>query len=145
MDIGLHCPLDKCQKLDFLPIKCHYCGQSFCEDHYLPEQHDCPKLSEIPINSTEKPASVSESYEKCHLISCSSPKGAKVKCSKCEKFFCLGCRHPDQHACPVEKAERQTQIDKQKQKILADEKEKADKMKKLEDLGIVGSSNSNSS
>lgn len=28
-----------------LPFRCNYCGNRFCSDHYLPENHNCPKLS----------------------------------------------------------------------------------------------------
>ena len=28
-----------------MPFKCSYCGQYFCDDHRLPEQHLCPSLS----------------------------------------------------------------------------------------------------
>ena len=27
-----------------MPFKCSYCGQIFCEDHRLPENHMCPNL-----------------------------------------------------------------------------------------------------
>jgi len=35
-----------CEKeLDsLLPFKCRYCGELFCNDHYLPENHRCSKL-----------------------------------------------------------------------------------------------------
>ena len=33
-----------CKKDVTLPFKCSYCGQYFCDDHRLPEQHLCPGL-----------------------------------------------------------------------------------------------------
>ena len=33
-----------CKEEVFLPYKCSYCGQYFCDDHRLPEQHQCPGL-----------------------------------------------------------------------------------------------------
>jgi len=27
-----------------LPFKCRHCGELFCKDHYLPENHHCPNL-----------------------------------------------------------------------------------------------------
>ncbi len=34
---------DYCQKATYLPFYCKYCGGTFCEEHRLPEQHECPK------------------------------------------------------------------------------------------------------
>jgi len=33
----------KCGKEIFLPFKCQYCGDYFCSEHRLPENHDCPE------------------------------------------------------------------------------------------------------
>lgn len=30
------------KKIEFLPFKCKFCGNSFCGDHRLPESHECP-------------------------------------------------------------------------------------------------------
>ena len=30
-----------CGKEIYLPFQCNYCGRYFCEDHRLPENHDC--------------------------------------------------------------------------------------------------------
>ena len=37
---------DECGEYENLPYQCHRCGQSFCADHRLPENHSCPGLSE---------------------------------------------------------------------------------------------------
>lgn len=37
---------DKCGKYENLPYQCRRCGQSFCAEHRLPENHNCPGLSE---------------------------------------------------------------------------------------------------
>jgi hypothetical protein len=34
-----------CGREEFLPYKCSYCGGTFCTEHRLPENHDCPALS----------------------------------------------------------------------------------------------------
>lgn len=34
-----------CKEETDLPFQCNYCGQYFCDDHRLPEQHMCPGLS----------------------------------------------------------------------------------------------------
>ena len=33
-----------CGQSDDLHYRCNYCNQTFCADHRLPEQHDCPGL-----------------------------------------------------------------------------------------------------
>jgi len=43
----------KCQKEAFLPFKCPYCGDYFCSEHRLPENHDCP-LIERALAPTEE-------------------------------------------------------------------------------------------
>lgn len=56
MDIGEHC--DICGQLDFLPLKCRKCDQTFCGSHRM---HDCksdepaptPVEKKIPIRKPE--------------------------------------------------------------------------------------------
>ncbi len=35
-----------CGKPTYLPFRCPYCGGIFCEEHRLPEAHNCPSLRE---------------------------------------------------------------------------------------------------
>ncbi|MDZ5811002.1 rhomboid family intramembrane serine protease [Halorubrum sp. AD140] len=37
---------DVCGEYENLPYQCKRCGRTFCADHRLPENHDCPGLSE---------------------------------------------------------------------------------------------------
>ena len=41
--LGKNCMKEDCNDLDFLPIKCHFCGDFFCAKHFLPEDHQCKK------------------------------------------------------------------------------------------------------
>ncbi|MEM2911861.1 MAG: AN1-type zinc finger domain-containing protein [Candidatus Bathyarchaeia archaeon] len=34
----------KCGKEVFLPFRCPYCGDYFCSEHRLPENHECPRV-----------------------------------------------------------------------------------------------------
>jgi Zn-dependent protease len=34
----------KCGKETFLPFRCPYCGDQFCTEHRLPENHNCPRM-----------------------------------------------------------------------------------------------------
>lgn len=42
-ELGRHCALTDCKRLDFLPVKCNGCDLIFCLDHYQYEHHACPK------------------------------------------------------------------------------------------------------
>lgn len=52
-DLGKHCTVSSCNKLDFLPIKCDACSQIFCEEHYQYAVHDCSnaykKNNQVPV------------------------------------------------------------------------------------------------
>ncbi len=37
---------DACGVDENMPYQCHRCGQTFCPDHRLPENHDCPGLND---------------------------------------------------------------------------------------------------
>lgn len=37
---------DQCGRYENLPYQCRRCGQTFCAEHRLPENHSCPGLSE---------------------------------------------------------------------------------------------------
>ena len=39
---GMKC--QKCGKETFLPFRCPYCGDYFCSEHRLPENHECPRM-----------------------------------------------------------------------------------------------------
>ena len=41
----IHARCAYCGKMVYLPYKCNYCGQYFCDDHRLPFNHDCPGLN----------------------------------------------------------------------------------------------------
>jgi Zn-dependent protease len=34
----------KCGQETFLPFRCPYCGDQFCSEHRLPENHNCPRM-----------------------------------------------------------------------------------------------------
>jgi membrane associated rhomboid family serine protease len=37
---------DQCGREENMPYQCRYCGGTFCAEHRLPENHDCPGLQE---------------------------------------------------------------------------------------------------
>ncbi|CAF0992699.1 unnamed protein product [Rotaria sordida] len=51
--LGEHCSVKTCNRLDFLPMKCDACSSIFCKDHIKYDEHQCPssyrKNIQIPI------------------------------------------------------------------------------------------------
>ncbi|KAG2233026.1 hypothetical protein INT48_007602 [Thamnidium elegans] len=45
--IGRHCQLDSCRALDFLPVACPLCQNTFCGKHKLPLDHACSQWSSV--------------------------------------------------------------------------------------------------
>ncbi len=52
----------KCQKEISLPFKCPYCGEYFCSEHRLPENHECAKLEFARAPKKEPLSKPHESY-----------------------------------------------------------------------------------
>ncbi|KAI4519858.1 hypothetical protein K523DRAFT_418980 [Schizophyllum commune Tattone D] len=50
LSIGKQCHLDTCHLVDFLPFKCQHCSEAFCQEHFLPAAHTCPKYDETKHN-----------------------------------------------------------------------------------------------
>ncbi len=42
------CQFPDCKKKDALVFHCNYCGNYFCADHHLPENHNCSNMPEKP-------------------------------------------------------------------------------------------------
>lgn len=42
------------KELKGLPYKCRYCGEYFCVDHQLPENHACPGLEDWKAGKLKK-------------------------------------------------------------------------------------------
>lgn len=41
--LGKNCALKQCNQLDFLPVKCDACFETFCLEHYQYDKHTCEK------------------------------------------------------------------------------------------------------
>jgi Zn-dependent protease len=44
----------KCQQETFLPFTCPHCGQHFCTQHRLPENHQCPNIQQARQQKTQQ-------------------------------------------------------------------------------------------
>lgn len=69
-----NCAVAGCKKSEFLPFKCRYCGRSFCGDHRLPANHDCPARPEI----MNIPSSARGPTASFHEVPPPNPYGAKL-------------------------------------------------------------------
>ncbi|CAG7722471.1 unnamed protein product [Allacma fusca] len=51
--LGQHCSEPSCRQLDFLPVNCDSCKNTFCMDHYSYVRHNCPtsftKNVQVPV------------------------------------------------------------------------------------------------
>jgi len=43
-----------CGKMDYLPFVCPYCGNEYCADHKVPEQHACPYDKKRPLSGYDR-------------------------------------------------------------------------------------------
>lgn len=50
LGIGKQCSHVQCLLIDFLPFKCHHCQQSFCQDHFKVEAHQCSQYDDTKYN-----------------------------------------------------------------------------------------------
>ena len=65
----------KCQKCGtdiFLPFQCQYCGEYFCSEHRLPENHDCSQISRARA-PREETQPISIERQKSHEFTVSFP------------------------------------------------------------------------
>ncbi|CAI4228679.1 unnamed protein product [Auanema sp. JU1783] len=96
IDVGKHCELDSCKRLDYTPFNCHLCSKSFCQDHRLNHGCSVSKVYEGPSEGTSfdpvRPYLCS--YEKCP-----NAESVKITCRLCLLNFCLKHRHEDEHSC----------------------------------------------
>lgn len=79
------------ETLHEVPFKCRRCGDSFCSDHHLPENHQCPGLHSYEHKSHHK-----------YCGNCGRElSGMPYKCQRCGVVFCDNCRLPENHGCNV--------------------------------------------
>lgn len=149
MEIGTHCALSDCGRLSFLPISCPLCTTTFCESHFLPEQHSCSNASSTIKNLSDHDllrqlASADSSgrlpcqKSGCKKLSFEVQKQpldaptrnltktafthAAPRCERCKGLFCAAHRSAVSHGCsaPAPMTEGQMKI-----KAMQERKKKA--------------------
>lgn len=74
-----------------LPYKCRRCGNIFCSDHHLPENHHC---------HGHHPYEHKPRHRYCG--NCGKElTGMPYKCHRCGLILCDDCRLPENHGCEV--------------------------------------------
>ncbi|KAG5672507.1 hypothetical protein PVAND_002631 [Polypedilum vanderplanki] len=124
--LGQHCKMEFCNKLDFLPISCDACKQTFCSEHYSYIQHNCTEgqikrdnqvpvcpicMKPVPSEKGREDYAVSQHIDKfcksetkiytnnCSFGNCKKKELVPFTCSSCKSNFCLKHRHADVHNC----------------------------------------------
>jgi len=76
----------KCQKEVFLPFRCPYCGDYFCSEHRIPENHECPRMeyARAPKEEIKTIIAQQEPYEYTVTYVPTEPKKGKIHFSSKE-------------------------------------------------------------
>jgi len=111
LNIGQHCMLTACQRLDFLPCECDLCGMVFCKDHAAYDAHCCSKYDSAAVRDKKQSDCTSVSYT-CSVNGCNSRELVEIKCDLCGNCYCLAHRHYDDHKCPNVPDVRQEKLPK---------------------------------
>lgn len=116
--IGARCALPTCRKLDYLPVRCSHCSQTFCDEHQVTSSHDC-KAQRSSLPSSRCPScgrdisggaeGLSKHVERCSARirrdplcakkGCSVRDPAAVVCPRCSKAYCIAHRLQEDHDC----------------------------------------------
>lgn len=94
-----------CQTLDFLPVVCDFCKETFCKHHLPTIVHDCKSYTEadniLTLECPEKNV-----YERCNFCRQQvKNRHEMVNCDKCNQLHCLHHRLAESHDCSVLKKE----------------------------------------
>ncbi len=128
-ELGAHCNLKECNRLDFLPVKCAGCANLFCSSHFPASAHSCAggcandsrvpvcPLCDRPVPPAKKSdapdvavsrhidADCAESKrrrifdKRCAVKKCKKKEMIPLECADCGANFCLAHRHPRDHDC----------------------------------------------
>jgi predicted nucleic acid binding AN1-type Zn finger protein len=98
-DIGTHCSIQSCNRLDFLPIKCYLCLSYFCKEHSSYSGHKCPKFNDNIVNENEVQLKNPLNLFPCSFVDCKIKELVKVECDYCMLNFCMKHRLQVDHNC----------------------------------------------
>ncbi len=90
-NIGEHCSVSDCNRLDFLPIVCPKCSLIFCKDHFGLTAHNCSVLNRPIKNNTVASTSKVNAFT-CRHENCLSKEIIEFICEFCHLNFCKAHR-----------------------------------------------------
>jgi len=125
--LGLQCSNKDCKQLDFLPIKCDACNNTFCAEHYKFERHNCgeggrrnkvvpvchkcqalvpaknmseQEAMELHLSNNCAPYKRNKIYtNRCNKAECKRKELIPFQCESCHLSFCIKHRHSADHDC----------------------------------------------
>uniref|UniRef100_A0A8D0E4J8 AN1-type domain-containing protein n=1 Tax=Salvator merianae TaxID=96440 RepID=A0A8D0E4J8_SALMN len=101
-DLGRHCSVESCKRLDFLPVKCDACTELFCKDHFTYSRHQCPSAykkdvqvplcplcnTPVPVRKGETPDAVVGAHIDSNCKRDPTQPKQKIFTNKCFKPGC---------------------------------------------------------
>jgi len=119
LNVGKHCNF--CLQVDFCPIKCQYCNETYCKDHWGHQNRKCTQYLEnlttcpmcnitFTLRNNEDPNikiknHIKYSCEKtqtklrCRVKKCKKICLIPMVCNSCNKNFCIEHRLNIKHTC----------------------------------------------
>ncbi|KXN68178.1 hypothetical protein CONCODRAFT_9608 [Conidiobolus coronatus NRRL 28638] len=99
--IGDNCQSTICKQLDFLPFYCTTCELTFCQEHFISNEHPCSQLTK----TVEFPTVRSSTKIPCNYQNCPVKELLAVYCKYCKNFYCVSHRSFLDHKCEGKKQE----------------------------------------
>ena len=103
LNVGKHCGFLGCNQLDFLPVKCNHCKNTFCKEHFSYLNHDCESWKSISDNNPSLLSNLEKFY--CKFAGCEKYETTPIVCPKCDQNFCMLHRLEKDHECGYKKPE----------------------------------------
>lgn len=97
IDLGKHCNFENCNQLDFLPVKCNHCKNTFCKDHFNYLDHNCSSWKNLSENNPNLSSNVQKFH--CKFYDCNRLEETPIVCPKCDNNFCMVHRLEKDHQC----------------------------------------------
>lgn len=97
--LGKHCHVESCNRLDFLPFECAHCKNIFCSDHRTSEAHVCDQVQSHVLTDKEAKCSRTGTLFCCTFSDCVQKELTPIVCALCKANYCVRHRHAQDHQC----------------------------------------------
>lgn len=100
IDLGKYCQLKHCNRQDYLPFECKYCGLWFCKEHWEVDVHQCKKYTMPNVITKDIVSNGKKIYSNtCDFPKCKIREIVPLRCKECGKNHCFKHRQPFVHKC----------------------------------------------